>query len=370
MSEHQTPPIFLLRFFLKHKGLFNRLLLTDQGSIRRQVLSTRRLQSPIQPKFEGAEGPMEEGMIYLLFASDGKSDDIQNLDSVYRLFWVLAPDLNYHQIDAFLISSRLGTRHWTRYYLKPIFLQSSRHWHQESHIDFLDLEMDGSWRHGYAMRFNDRINKIRGDLRYNPLSQKATLTYYNGRELVTPQLIQKFYDSFGLRVDGSITIDNRDIEVKNGRGLIEHGIGIFSTISFHEWKWLNLQFSEGSIHFFYHPLEDGKGGVIKAAEGAAVLNNRWYHFLRDEFEIKEQKYMFDDTIESYVPRSWRITAYIPEDKMSKIDLNVSCLAHYAWHVGPPIIGRNYVDYMLKAKGTWNRQAICGSGTMEYLLPNK
>ena len=370
MSERPIPPIFLLNFFLAHSDLFARLLQSKPSTIQDQILATKRLPNALPPTFEGAEGPVEEGMVYLLFNSRGNSSKIQDLDSVYRLFWVVAPEINYHQIDAFLISTHLQTQHWVRYFYTPVIQQSPTHWHQEAHIAPLEMVMHGDWKTQYDLQFHDRIINLQGTLQYTPIDPQATLTYYNGRELSTPSLIQKFYDSFGLHVTGSISHDNHAIEVVNGRGLIEHGIGIFSTLSFRQWKWLNLHFAEGAIHLFSHPLEAGKGKTILAGEGAAVINQQWYHFLTGEFEVIEQTYIPDTTIQSQIPSSWKVTIKSSDPQIPKVELSITRLAHYAWRVGLQGIGKYYIDYLLKATGTWNNIPLEGIGTMEYLMPSQ
>ncbi len=65
-------------------------------------------------------------------------------------------------------------------------------------------------------------------------------------------MAQRFYDIFAIKVTGEIEIQGKKIKIDNGRGIIEHGLGRFSNFHIYDWRWANLQFTEGSVHLFYH----------------------------------------------------------------------------------------------------------------------
>ncbi|MHA2060055.1 MAG: hypothetical protein ACW976_04675, partial [Candidatus Ranarchaeia archaeon] len=167
MSRKPIPPTELLRFMSHHKRLFLRLLRANPLLVRRQVRNVRRMKKPLAPTFEGTGGPMEEGMVYVMFNGEESPESIQNLNSVWRVFWVVAPELNYHQIDSFLISEVFKNHHWERYYRDPIFHNLSKdRWHQEIHLKEMDMVMDGTWNTGYNLKFDDRLNQVSGDLQF------------------------------------------------------------------------------------------------------------------------------------------------------------------------------------------------------------
>ena len=192
---------------------------------------------------------------------------------------------------------------------------------------------------------------------YGPLKD-GVLTYYNGRTALNPTLAQRFYDVFAIKVTGEIEVQGKKLEIKEGRGIIEHGLGIFSGHNIHLWRWLNLQFPEGSVHLFYHPI--ALEGVIEAGEGAAVMDGKWYHFLRDDFRIDEIDFEYDENINTKIPVAWKVTA-------GPLDLIVRKKTHRSWggNIGPT---NEYIsDYVVEAEGKWNGKEITGSGTMESLF---
>jgi hypothetical protein len=325
------------------------------------------MAEPLMPSFEGVGGPMEEGMVYVMFSNDATTKSVLNLNSVWRAFWVVAPELKYHQIDAFLISEVFKNRDWERYFREPIFHNPSEdRWHQEIHLKEIDMVMDGTWETGYTLEFEDRLNHIAGDLKFSRLTPKSALVYYNGRDLETRVLIQRFYDLFGLQVEGEIEVDNQTIAVKNGRGILEHGVGVFSTMSFFNWHWMNLQFDQGSIHLFSHPLSDGRRGAIKAGEGAIVLDGEWTHLLKDDFTITPLDYLIDREKGIQIPRAWRVVANPSKGKQPVLDLKVELTAYETWTAGGAGFSKQYIDYMIKAEGTWGGIKIRGKGTMEFM----
>jgi hypothetical protein len=325
------------------------------------------MKKPLAPTFEGTGGPMEEGMVYVMFNGEESPESIQNLNSVWRVFWVVAPELNYHQIDSFLISEVFKNHHWERYYRDPIFHNLSKdRWHQEIHLKEMDMVMDGTWNTGYNLKFDDRLNQVSGDLQFSKLTPKSALVYYNGRELETHQLIQKFYDLFGLKVEGKLKVHNKEIEVKNGRGIIEHGLGVFSTISFFNWHWLNLQLEKGSIHLFSHPLSDGRRGSIEAGEGAIVFDEKWTHLLSEDFSITPLDYILDRKKKIRIPSAWRVVANPGKGKQPVLDLRMELTTYETWTAGGAGFSKQYIDYIVKAEGTWGNEKIDGKGTMEFM----
>ena len=103
MSKSDLKPKPKLIFFLKNLGLLWKLKRADRRSGEKFVNSNVKLLEPLYPQSEGNKGPMEEGMIYVMFNSKGK-EDIDKIDTVFRFFWVDAPDLRLSVLDSFIVS--------------------------------------------------------------------------------------------------------------------------------------------------------------------------------------------------------------------------------------------------------------------------
>ena len=121
MSADPIKPKLGFKFVLENLRELWKLARSNEESVQKVISETQHLTTPLPPRPEGRGRPMDEGMIYLLFNSNGQSNTPLNFDSVYRIFWVAAPNLNYHQLDAFLISERFGNHHWARFSKTPIF---------------------------------------------------------------------------------------------------------------------------------------------------------------------------------------------------------------------------------------------------------
>jgi hypothetical protein len=260
------------------------------------------MTQPLIPRFEGSGGPMEEGMLYVLFNSKGKSA-LSAIDTVSRFFWVNAPALKYAFLDSYLLSEHFKSGQWATPYQHGILKNPSKdRYHQELLLQDAELLIDGSWQEGYQYTFHDRINDIAGDLTLT-LIKNCVLVYYGGRVAITPSMSQKFYDIFAIKTQGTITVQGKTVTVKDGRAVIEHGLGVFSTYHIYDWRWLNLHFKEGSIHLFYHSLDLRKRdeGILESGEGAAALNDEFYHFLPGTFQIQERRYIKDEILPTKIP---------------------------------------------------------------------
>ncbi|MFX1514013.1 MAG: hypothetical protein ACFFCQ_15650 [Promethearchaeota archaeon] len=366
MPELEVKPKPKVSFFLKNIGTIIKIKRANRKKIEKFISSTPYLNQPLMPSFEGTGGPMEEGMIYLMFNSqDGTSSSI---DSVFRVFWVNAPDLRFAFFDSFLISENLKMGQWERSYSEGIFKNRSKsRFHQEVSLEEFSMTCDGIWSEGYHFVFEDKLNEISGEVNLTPLSPEGVIVYYGGRIGVTPSMAQKAYDLFALRVTGDIIVPGgKKIQVKDGRAIIEHGLGVFSNFHIYDWRWLDLQFPEGSLHLFYLSVdlrEEGEGIVI-SGEGAAVINGKWYHFPPGTFEISEVKYEADENLPTKVPVEWRVRTWKDSPEDSLFDLNVKKTFHHSW-VGA--MGREnefITNYILEARGVMEGKDIEGKGTME------
>ena len=69
MSETAIEPKPKISFFIKNIGLLLKLKRADRKVGEDFVNANKRLLEPLYPKSEGNAGPMEEGMIYVMFNS-------------------------------------------------------------------------------------------------------------------------------------------------------------------------------------------------------------------------------------------------------------------------------------------------------------
>jgi hypothetical protein len=224
--------------------------------------------------------------------------------------------------------------------------------------------IDGSWEEGYEYTFSDRINEISGTLTLTPF-KNSVLVYYGGRVAVTPSMSQKFYDIFALEAVGEIEVRGKRVEVTNGRAVIEHGLGVFSTYHIYDWRWLNLHFKEGSVHLFFHSLDlrEKNAGILESGEGAANMDGEFFHFLPGTFQIKEVAYMKDARLPSKVPSEWLVTAGRDADGWPLLELTVKRIVHRSW-IGMGREDEYVTNYIVEAKGTWKGREVRGRGTME------
>lgn len=111
MNEIQPKPS--AKFFLRNIPIILKLKTSKRKKIERFINTTKRLPNPMYPKSEGSKGPMEEGMIYAIFNSEGKGGS-ETFDTVFKFFWVDAPSLRYSCIDSFLISEKLPSKLWAK----------------------------------------------------------------------------------------------------------------------------------------------------------------------------------------------------------------------------------------------------------------
>jgi|GEM_PF-7016293 len=355
-SSEEASPKPRLGFLLRNARLLSKMKKVDKEEIEKFVNSIERFNRCVVPDFEETGGPMEEGMIYLMFNSE---NGMMPIDSVFRLFWVNSPQLRFSFLDSFFISTKFTSGRWEKKFSKAIFQTSKHNFHQEVHVDEFEMIFDGEISTGYSLYFVDRKNNISGHLKYDPL-EDGVITYFNGKMALTPSIAQKAYDIFAIKVTGKIEVQGKEIEIKDGRGIVEHSLGIFSGYNIHCWRWLNLQFPEGTLHLFHHPITMGKEGIIEAGEGAALMEGKWYHFLRDEFKIEEIEYVHDETINTEIPVKWRVVG-------EPFDFIVKKKAHLSWggNIGPT---NEYIaNYVLEADGKWKGKETKGSGTMEYLF---
>ncbi|MCE7739270.1 MAG: hypothetical protein GPJ50_07820 [Candidatus Heimdallarchaeota archaeon] len=367
MSKADVKPKPKFIFFLKNLGLLWKLKRADRKVGEDFVNANKKLLEPIYPVSEGNKGPMEEGMIYVMFNSEGKEDP-DKIDTVFRFFWVDAPVLRLSVLDSFIVSEKLKTRKWDEFYPRGVLLNKMKdRYHQEVSEPEVDFLIDGTWDEGYSFVFNDKKLDITAKLNYTPTNDKGILVYYNGRMAISPSMAQKFYDSFAFKVTGEIVVEGQKVELKNGRGIIEHGIGIFSSLHIYDWRWLNLQFPEGAIHLFYHSLDIEEEGIFEAGEGALVIDDEWFHFQPYDFDIEETGFAEDENLPSKVPTAWRVTGGKDASGKNLLDLEVTSTAKISW-LG--VLGKEnqYItNYVLEAEGTWKGKSIKGKGTLENMM---
>ncbi|MHA1224329.1 MAG: hypothetical protein ACTSP3_13965 [Candidatus Heimdallarchaeaceae archaeon] len=367
MSKSDIQPKPQLSFFLKNLGLLLRLKRANRKVGEDFVNANKKLLEPLYPKSEGSQGPMEEGMIYVMFNSEGK-EKVEEIDTAFRFFWVDAPSLRLSVLDSFIISEKFTSRQWEEFYDKGALLnKTKKRYHQEVNEPELAFLIDGTWKEGYYFEFEDKKLNISAKLNYVPLDSKGILVYYNGRMTISPSMAQRFYDSFAFKVSGEFIVEGETIQIKNGRGIIEHGIGIFSNLHIYDWRWLNLQFPNGAIHLFYHSLDLGKEGIFEAGEGALVLDEEWFHFQPYDFKIEEVAYSEDEILPSQVPTEWKVTGGKDETGKPLLQLKVKSTAKISW-LG--VLGKEnqfITNYVLEAEGSWKGKEIKGKGTLENMM---
>ncbi len=364
MATDEIKPKITLKFILKNLGTLIKMKRANRTRIDKLVKANQQLKAPIMPTTEGTGGATEEGMIYIMFNSNEETTpDI--FDTVFRVFWVNAPDLKFSVVDNFLVSENFKSGQWYRFFSKGIFENLSKtHFHQEVHFEECDFEFDGKWPNGYKLIFHDRKLDIKGNLTYEAIDPKGVLVYYNNRLAVTPSMAQQFYDIFAIKVTGTIEIQGKKIQVSNGRGIIEHGLGIFSNLNIYDWRWLNLQFPEGQVHLFYHSLDLDEEGIYEAGEGAAVMNGEWYHFQPGDFQIEEVGYDVDENVPTKVPIEWKVTAGKDSTGAPLLNLKMTSTTKISWHGAMAKENQAITNYILDAEGTWKGKTVKGKGTME------
>lgn len=371
LSNEVVIPKTKLSFFLKNITTLIKLKRSNRKSIEKFIKTNKYLDAPIIPSFEGTGGPMEEGMIYIMFNSENNSSP-SSIDSVFRIFWVNAPILRFSFFDSFFISEKFKSGQWSRDYPHSIFQNLSKdRFHQEVSIDECHILMDGTWNKGYEFKFSDNLNNISGQLIFDPI-EKGVLTYFNGRKAIVRSMAQKFYDMFAIRINGEIEVQGKKIQVKDARAIIEHGLGIFSGFYIYDWRWLNLQFPDGVFHLFYNSitLEDIGEGILESGEGAGVMNGQWFHFQPKTFKIDEIAYEEDENLPTKVPVEWRVTAGKDSNGNSMLDLRMKKTAHLSWIGANSEIEEYVTNYIVQVEGTWEGKHIKGKGTMENMMHHK
>ncbi len=364
MATDEIQPKITLKFILKNLGTIIKMKRANRERMDKIVKTNQILKEPIMPTTEGTGGAMEEGMIYIMFNSNEETSP-EIFDSVFRVFWVNAPDLKFSVFDGCLLSENFKSGQWGRFFGKGIFENlSKKRFHQEVHFEECDFEFDGIWPDGYKLIFHDRKLDIKGNLAYEAIDPKGVLVYYNDRLAVSPSMAEQFYDIFAIKVTGTIETQGKKIHVSNGRGIIEHGLGIFSNLDIYDWRWLNLQFPEGQVHLFYHSLDLKDEGIYIAGEGAAVMNGEWYHFQPGDFQIKEVGYGADDNVPTKVPIEWKVTAGKDSTGEPLLDLKMVSTTKLSWHGAMAKENQAITNYILNAEGTWKGKTIKGKGTME------
>jgi len=364
MSTQDIQPKLPIMFYIKNFGLLLKLKRANRKRGEDFVKSNKKLEKPLYPKSEGNQGPMEEGMIYVLFNSAGQ-DGIDNIDTSFRFFWVDAPSMHFSVVDSFIVSEQFSSQQWAKAYSKGILLNKTKNrYHQEVTEPEVDFLIDGTWNKGYFFEFHDKKLHIKAKLNYTPLNEKGIICYYNGRMAIIPSMAQVSYDGFAFTVTGEIEIEGKKVRITNGRGIIEHGIGIFSTFHIYDWRWLNLQFPNGTVHLFYHSFDLAKEGIFIAGEGALVLDDEWYHFQPYDFTLEEIGFAEDQNLPSKVPIKWKVTGGKDTQGKNLLDLHVTANAKLSWIGGLGKENEYITNYVLKAEGTWKGKRIQGKGTLE------
>jgi len=364
MATDEIQPKITLKFILKNLGTIIKMKRANRTRMDKFIKANQLLKAPIMPTTEGTGGAMEEGMIYIMFNSNEETSP-EIFDSLFRVFWANAPDLRFSVFDGFLLSENFKSGQWVRSFGKGIFENlSKKRFHQEVHFEECDLEFDGIWPDGYKLIFHDRKLDIKGNLAYEAIDPKGVLVYYNNRLIVSPSMAIQAYDIFAIKVTGTIETQGKKIHVSNGRGIIHHGLGIYSSLDIYDWRWLNLQFPEGQVHLFYHSLDLKDEGIYIAGEGAAVMNGEWYHFQPGDFQIKEVGYGADDNVPTKVPIEWIVTAGKKSTGELLLDLKMVSTTKLSWHGAMAKENQAITNYILDAEGTWKGKTIKGKGTME------
>ncbi len=177
MTDDEVKPDPKINFFLKNIGILIKMKRANRKRILKFVNNTPNLKEPLIPKYEGNAGSMEEGMIYVMFNSEGKTSPTE-IDTVYRFFWVDAPDLRFSVIDGFLISEKFKDEHWETLYPRGMLKNKTKErYHQEVFEDEVEMLIDGTWEEGYTFNFNDKKIGVSAKLKFKT-SPKSVITYY------------------------------------------------------------------------------------------------------------------------------------------------------------------------------------------------
>jgi hypothetical protein len=366
MSVSEVRPRPKLTFYLKNLRLIFKLMRANRARVTAFINASHKYSAPLIPPFEGTGGPMEEGMIYIMFNSLGKFHP-KSLDTAFRVFWVNSPDLRISFVDSWLISENLTSGRWARPFPLAVFKHLSKErFHQEVELRNLTMIFDGTWETGYELTFNDRKNRINGKLHFERLAKNGYIVFYGGRLAASHSMAIRAYDMFAIKVTGTLDIQGKIFKNLEGRGIIEHALGIYSSSDICDWRWMNLQFEDGIIHLFYFSVDFKQEGIVKTGEGVALMDGKWVHFPPGYFEIVELSYEQDPHLPTKIPVEWRVRAGKNFMRNPDLSLIVKKTTHLSWVGG----GRKdeYVsDYILEARGSWKGAKIRGKGTMESMM---
>ncbi len=359
MSNKIVKPKRTPEFILRNiPSLCKMLRARNPNVIENSLKKIKTLDNALYP-FEGAGKPMDVGMIYLMFNSEGKSS-VFDIDTVTRIWWGTCKQADFHFMDVFLLSEKFPNSHFREYYSKPIFNRlSEKDFHRGISLDKVMLEIDGNWNDGYDYSFDykfDGLNLKADHLKYKALNQQSALIYANGKPYIGSDVNMKFYHLFGVDVKGGVFANGKEIPVNNGRGVFEHGVGIFGIKNLKRWEWLNLQSDRGSMHFFNFPIKV-KDRDINIGEAASVIDGNWTHYVRST-TIEETKWEYDETIDDFVPINWKV--YGPGFKFDMVSKTSISWKSYR------VEEHKIKNYIVAFKGEFGNEPFEGKGTYELL----
>lgn len=360
LSLKQKLRIAMMAF--RHPRMTFSMVTSSERSIKNFVNHAEKLTKPVLPS-ESSGKPMTEGMIYILFSTDESETPI---NSVYRLFWVDAPILKIVKLDSFLISEdpAIGPRQFENVLERSdVFKQGSRRPYSKiiEEDGFLNLKMEGSIEEGYSLVLKDELAHLEAELAYSVIPN-GVLNYYGGKPAISKMTHQKFYDIFGMKVQGNVTVDGKTYKVNQGRGIIEQSTGIFSTGNLSYWNWMNFQYGDGAIHIFQLVLDLGEE-ELDATQGAISHKGEWEHFVAKEIKITIQETETKEDAPCEIPLKWKV-------ETPTLKLKVKSEMHYYWTTFLPGEKQYIADYVLSFEGTYNNEPINGKGTAEFLFSEK
>lgn len=359
MSKEVKPKINILKF-LRYLPTLLSVRNVKKEKLEKFLAARQYMDEPLIPteKDDGAKGPMEEGMWYIIFDSSGDGE----LDTAVRYFWVNAPFANITVNDLFLVSEHLENRRFSKIYgSSKIIKNAPNRAHIVGKADEFEYTFTGSFKKGYRLVFKDYKTNVEGDVIYKP-HPKGVLFYNNGKNIVVPGLNIRYYDVFWCNLEGKIIVDGKEYDLKNARGIYEHSGGVFTTETVAEWNWINMQFPNGASHMFFIDMDYKEQGRVPINEGAVTLDDKFMHFLGDDMKLTPTKYKHNELFNEDFPVEWTLEAN--SKKGYKVKFLIKSTAELSF-IGD-VSDEKVVDYVLAIEGEVNGQKVEGKGTMERI----
>ena len=333
---------------------------SSKEKVEKFLAAKKHMNEPLIPtgKDDGAQGPMEEAMWYIIFDSSGDGE----LDTAVRYFWVNAPFVNITVNDLFLVSEHLKNRRFSKIYGSSDIIKTTPN---KAYIvgkaEEFEYTFTGSYKEGYKLVFKDYKTNVEGDVFYKP-HPKGVLFYNNGKTIVTPTFNIRYYDIFLCYLEGKIVVDGTSYDLKNARGIFEHSGGIFDTSKIKVWNWLNMQFPEGATHMFFTDMSFDEKGIVPINEGAAVIDDKFMHFLGDDMKFTPTKYHVNELFKKETPIEWTLEA--KSGQGDTVNLNLKSTAEFSFY--GDISDEPVLEFMLDISGEINGKKVKGKGTMEVI----